>query len=98
MPRRRRQQEEANQVIDNPEQPQGVALYGQIRGEDSTMIGPSGGFVRAKRVHFTLSNGTSSYIEVPLTDFKRSTVERLIEQHVSELLEVMNIQGPLIPG
>ena len=65
--------------------------------EDSTMLGTSGGFQRAKRVYFTVAGGTKSYVEIPLTDFKASTVNAAIIAHVADLAEVMALEGPAVP-
>lgn len=72
-------------------------LYSVTRVEDSTMLGASGGFTRSKKVWFTLANGTSSYVELPLSGFTRDNVANLIDQHVGDLLDVLNIAGPPVP-
>jgi hypothetical protein len=74
-----------------------VPLYRITNVEDSTMIGPSGGFQRAKRIYFAVAGGPTSYVEVPLTEFKRETVNNLILQHVADLSEVLALQGPPVP-
>lgn len=72
-------------------------LYAVTRVEDSTMLGAQGGFQRSKKVWFTLSNGTSSYVEIPISGFTRDNVAALIDQHVGDLLDVLTIAGPQIP-
>jgi hypothetical protein len=76
----------------------GSPLYRVTRVEDSTMLGASGGFQRSKKVWYVLSDGTSSYVEIPLSGFTRDNVANLIDQHVGDLLDVLTIAGPSIPG
>src|SRR5579859_361823 len=64
---------------------------------DTTMLGPSGQYVRAKRVPYVLADGTQSYIEVPLADFNRATVQRLLDAAVMTHLDVATIQGAAVP-
>jgi hypothetical protein len=66
--------------------------------EDGTILGQSGGFQRSKRIYFALPDGTSSYVEVPLTEFSRDNVEARIAQHVKAWAEVMNLSGPEVPS
>lgn len=74
-----------------------VPLYTVGRIEDSTMIGQSGGYVRSKRVYYTLADGSGSYIEVPFSDFNRSNVEKLLDAAVGTHLDVATIQGAAVP-
>lgn len=95
-PRRKSQEPNPVQTDPNSGQPSSP-LYSVTRVEDSTMLGTSGGFQRSKRVYFVLSNGTSSYVEIPLNGFTRDNVANLIEQHVGDLLDVLTISGPPVP-
>src|SRR5579859_6314989 len=92
-PRRRSAGTEAA-MADEYQAPAANPLYRVLRVEDATMVGPTGGFQRSKRVYFVLSNGTTSFVEVPLASFNRQTVQNLIDQDVQQLLEVHNITGP----
>lgn len=95
----RRRKPAADEVQPNPEErPAGtVPLYTVGPITDATMIGPSGGYVRSKRVHYVLADGTGSFVEVPLTDFNRANVQKLIDAAVETHLDVATIQGAPVP-
>jgi hypothetical protein len=94
MAQRRRRQREPEPVATNASGSGGSALYRVTRVDDSTMLANAGGFQRSKKVYFTLADGTTSFIEIPLTSFTRDNVANAIDAHVGELLQVLNIQGP----
>ncbi len=67
--------------------------------DDTTIIVPNSGPVRAKRVSFVMSDGAQSYVELPIdaaTDTKvQAEIERIVRQHFSLLqLESDNIVQP----
>lgn len=97
MPRRRRSEPEPMQDQQQQPEPGMVPLYTIGPITDATMIGPGGGYVRSKRITYVLTDGTSSFVEVPLTDFNRSNVQKLIEAAVETHLDVATIQGAPVP-
>lgn len=81
-------------MAENP--PGMVPAYVVTRTQDSTMLAPQGGFQRSKLVYFALPDGTTSYVEVPLSAFTKSNVAKLIDAHVMQLLDVGTLVGPLV--
>jgi hypothetical protein len=62
-----------------------VPLWRVTAVDDTTIIVPNAGPLRAKRVSFVMSDGTPSYVELPTdqaTDVKvASEIERMARQH-----------------
>lgn len=79
---------------DQPGAPEGGSLWRVTHVDDSTMIGDRGGFQRSKKVYYQTSDGSQSYVELPLTSFNRANVERLINDHLNDLLDVLTLTGP----
>lgn len=76
---------------------QGAPLYRVTQITDQLSFDPASGGGRVKRVNFQLADGTVSYVDVPLSEFNAANVQRLVEDHVEQLLAVKGIQAPTLP-
>lgn len=61
--------------------------------QDATDYDPLKGTIRVKRVNYRLHDGTNSYIIVPLDEYTKEKVEKMLEKAASEHDEVMEIKG-----
>lgn len=63
------------------------------RVEDTFMPAGIGVNGRAKRVYFTLIDGTESYVDVAVADFTAAKVAAAIQAHVDALIDVLQLRG-----
>lgn len=61
---------------------------------DQLTFDPATGGGRVKRVNFRLFNGTSSYVDIPLSEFNADNVGQKVAEHAEELLQAMGVTGP----
>lgn len=67
-----------------------------VKVDDTTIIVPGGGPVRAKRVTFTLADGSSSYVEVPLDQFTPTVIAGQITQMAKQHYSIIALEGPMM--
>lgn len=67
---------------------------------DVVMYDPGKGPVAAKRIDFTIVDGSPSYITVNIDEFNRDVVAKKIQMAAEHMIEVLSLQGPemLLPG
>lgn len=63
---------------------------------DQPTFDPATGGGRVKRVLFRLYNGTTSYVDVPLSEFNPQKVGDLVHEHAQQLLDVAGIEAPTV--
>ena len=49
---------------------------------------------RVKRVYFQLFDGTESYVDVPLQGLNAQAVNRAVDEHANQLIEILTLKSP----
>lgn len=68
-------------------------LWQPFKIEDTFGATSFGGDNRIKRVWFHVLGAQDSYVDVPFSQFTAAQVAALIEQHVSDIVDVLQLKG-----
>lgn len=64
---------------------------------DQTIFNPATGPQPGKRINFRLLDGTVSFVDVPLGQFNKDNVAKLIDEAAHNLYDVLSLAGPEMP-
>lgn len=71
-----------------------LPLWKPTHTADQQVIDPYGRLVQGKRVHYRVSDGSASYIDIPLSEYNAQTVQDRVHTAVQKHFQIMSLSGP----